>query len=159
MTKDTTSKVLLTIRVKMLVAKFSVDEEKNTTTTIKQCLINIYFDEEENTTTTIKQCLINYLILILINLFWPRYRAGTSFWCWDSSSHVPPPTKKVGRGTWLRWFHQKSKPKLVFTLVFMLSLYFYLILYLNLSNNQFLLLRQSRDEPSPRGATGPPPIK
>ena len=69
MTKDTTYKVLLTIRVKMLVAKFSVDEEKNTTTTIKQCLINIYFDEEENTTTTIKQCLINYLILILINLF------------------------------------------------------------------------------------------
>ena len=69
MTKDTTYKVLLTTRVKMLVAKFSVDEEKNTTTTIKQCLINIYFDEEENTTTTIKQCLINYLILILINLF------------------------------------------------------------------------------------------
>ena len=50
MTKDTTYKVLLTTRVKMLVAKFSVDEEKNTT-------------------TTIKQCLINYLILILINLF------------------------------------------------------------------------------------------
>ena len=140
MTKDTTYKVLLTIRVKMLVAKFSVDEEKNTT-------------------TTIKQCLINYLILILINLFWPRYRAGTSFWCWDSSSHVPPPTKKVGRGTWLRRSHHKSKPKLVFTLVFMLSMYYYLILYLNLSTNQFLLLRQSRDEPSPQGATGPPPIK
>ena len=61
MTKDTTYKVLLTIRVKMLVAKFSVDEEKNTTTTIKQCLIIIYFDEEENTTTTIKHLFLTSL--------------------------------------------------------------------------------------------------
>ena len=35
MTKDTTYKILLTVSVKMLAVKNFVDEEENTTTTIK----------------------------------------------------------------------------------------------------------------------------
>ena len=39
MTKDTTYKILLTMSIKMLVVKFSADEEENTTTTIKHLFL------------------------------------------------------------------------------------------------------------------------